>query len=135
MVHLGVGNFHRAHQAWYTAHAPDADEWGIAAFTGRRPDMAQSLAPQDGLYTLITRSGDGEDAPLQSNPWLEWNPHLRFQNNLRGYVRARITPTSLDADFRALRKVTRRDQQVFTRASVAIADQEPGVHLTADNPA
>ena len=28
----------------------------------------------------------------------------------------------------------RRDQQVFTRASVAIADQEPGVHLTADNP-
>jgi len=54
---------------------------------------------------------------------------------LRGYVRARITPTSLDADFRALRKVTRRDQQVFTRASVAIADQEPGVHLTADNPA
>src|SRR4051794_20778465 len=58
IVHLGVGNFHRAHQAWYTAHAPDADKWGIAAFTGRRPDMAQSLAPQDGLYTLITRRGD-----------------------------------------------------------------------------
>ena len=64
MVHLGVGNFHRAHQAWYTAHAPDADEWGIAAFTGRRPDMAQSLAPQDGLYTLITRSGDGDTFEL-----------------------------------------------------------------------
>ena len=60
MVHLGVGNFHRAHQAWYTAHAPDADRWGIAAFTGRRPDMAESLAPQDGLYTLITRRGDGD---------------------------------------------------------------------------
>ncbi len=64
MVHLGVGNFHRAHQAWYTAHAPDADEWGIAAFTGRRPDMAQSLSPQDGLYTLITRSGDGDTFEL-----------------------------------------------------------------------
>ena len=60
----GVGNFHRAHQAWYTAHAPDADEWGIAAFTGRRPDMAQSLSPQDGLYTLITRSGDGNNFEL-----------------------------------------------------------------------
>ena len=69
------------------------------------------------------------------HPWLAWNPHLRFQNNLRGYVRTTITPDSLDADFRALRKVTRRDQQVFTRASIAIADQEPGVHLTADNPA
>src|SRR3954447_25223397 len=60
IVHLGVGNFHRAHQAWYTAHSPNASEWGIAAFTGRRPDMAQSLAPQDGLYTLITRSAEGD---------------------------------------------------------------------------
>ncbi len=60
IVHLGVGNFHRAHQAWYTAHAPDADQWGIAAFTGRRPDVAEALAPQHGLYTLITRHGDGD---------------------------------------------------------------------------
>jgi alkaline phosphatase D len=87
------------------------------------------------VTSSISSNGDGEDAPLRSHPWLPWNPHLRFQNNLRGYVRARITPTSLEADFRALRKVTRRDQQVFTRASVAIADQEPGVQLTADNPA
>lgn len=60
IVHLGVGNFHRAHQAWYTAHSPDADHWGIAAFTGRRSDMADALAPQDGLYTLITRSAEGD---------------------------------------------------------------------------
>ena len=60
IVHLGVGNFHRAHQAWYTAHAADADAWGIAAFTGRRPDVAEALAPQDGLCTLITRSADGD---------------------------------------------------------------------------
>ncbi|MGM0386306.1 MAG: mannitol dehydrogenase family protein, partial [Actinomycetota bacterium] len=60
MVHLGIGNFTRAHQAWYTEHAPDASEWGIAAFTGRRPDTAEALAPQDGLYTLITREADGD---------------------------------------------------------------------------
>ena len=64
MVHLGVGNFHRAHQAWYTAHSPDADQWGIAAFTGRATDMADALAPQDGLYTLITRSADGDTFEL-----------------------------------------------------------------------
>jgi fructuronate reductase len=60
MVHLGLGNFHRAHQAWYTAHSPDADQWGIAAFTGRRSDTADALAPQGGLYTLITRSAEGD---------------------------------------------------------------------------
>ncbi|HEU5486399.1 MAG TPA: mannitol dehydrogenase family protein [Microlunatus sp.] len=60
IVHLGLGNFHRAHQAWYTARAGDADEWGIAAFTGRRPDAADALAPQDGLSTMITRAADGD---------------------------------------------------------------------------
>lgn len=60
MVHLGLGNFTRAHQAWYTEHASDADQWGIAAFTGRRPLMADLLTPQDGLFTLITK-GTTED--------------------------------------------------------------------------
>jgi fructuronate reductase len=64
MVHLGVGNFHRAHQAWYTSHSPDADQWGIAGFTGRRRDAADALAPQDGLYTLITRSAEGDTFEL-----------------------------------------------------------------------
>lgn len=56
LVHLGLGNFFRAHQAWYTDHAGDAaGEWGYAAFTGRRAEPAVALAGQDGLYTLITR--------------------------------------------------------------------------------
>lgn len=60
MVHLGLGNFTRAHQAWYTEHASDRDQWGIAAFTGRRPTMAELLAPQDGLYTLVTRGAEAD---------------------------------------------------------------------------
>jgi fructuronate reductase len=55
IVHLGLGNFHRAHQAWYTAHATDVEDWGIAAFTGRSPQQARLLQPQDGLYTLVVR--------------------------------------------------------------------------------
>jgi fructuronate reductase len=58
IAHIGVGNFSRAHQAWYTM-AVDADhEWGISAFTGRRPDVADALAPQQGLYTLIERGNE-----------------------------------------------------------------------------
>ena len=55
IVHLGIGNFSRAHQASYTMSADAAGEWGICAFTGRRPDVAEALAPQQGLYTLIER--------------------------------------------------------------------------------
>jgi fructuronate reductase len=60
IVHLGLGAFHRAHQAWFTAHAGDAADWGIASFTGRRPAMAEVLSGQDGLYTLIERSSTAD---------------------------------------------------------------------------
>ncbi|MDR6986638.1 fructuronate reductase [Paenarthrobacter nitroguajacolicus] len=60
MVHLGLGAFHRSHQAWYTHHAGDAAEWGIAAFTGRRPTAADILAAQGGVFTVVERSGAGD---------------------------------------------------------------------------
>ena len=60
IVHLGLGAFHRSHQAWYTHQAGDAAEWGIAAFTGRRPDAALALAEQDGLYTVVERADGGD---------------------------------------------------------------------------
>lgn len=67
MVHIGLGNFTRAHQAWYTEHASDASDWGIAAFTGRRPTMAELLGPQDGLYTLITKGNEGDSFEVISS--------------------------------------------------------------------
>ncbi|WP_226345423.1 mannitol dehydrogenase family protein [Agilicoccus flavus] len=66
-VHLGAGNFFRAHQAWYTQHAGDAGEWGIAAFTGRSPAVAEDLAPSDGLYTLAIRAADGDRTEVISS--------------------------------------------------------------------
>ncbi|MDQ0675115.1 fructuronate reductase [Pseudarthrobacter siccitolerans] len=64
IVHLGLGAFHRSHQAWYTQQASDAAEWGIAAFSGRRPDAADILAAQNGLFTLVQRSGKGDSFEL-----------------------------------------------------------------------
>lgn len=60
IVHLGLGAFHRAHQAWYTAHASDADQWGIVAFSGRSRDLVDRLTPQGGVYTLVERGADGD---------------------------------------------------------------------------
>ena len=64
IVHLGLGNFSRAHLAWYTSHAPDAGQWGIAAFTGRSAALAQLLQPQDGLYHLVVRGPAGDRIEL-----------------------------------------------------------------------
>lgn len=57
-MHLGVGNFHRAHQAVYVDDCLAADgSWGIRGVSLRRPDMRDALAPQDGLYTLAVKDG------------------------------------------------------------------------------
>ncbi|GAA3346825.1 mannitol dehydrogenase family protein [Amorphoplanes nipponensis] len=61
LVHLGLGNFFRAHQCWYTDHAPDAADWGYAAFSGRGGGgLPTRLTAQDGLYTLVTRGAAGD---------------------------------------------------------------------------
>lgn len=67
MVHLGVGNFFRAHQAWFTEHSEDAAEWGYAAFTGRSAQIADDLTAQGGLYTLLVREPDGDRAEVISS--------------------------------------------------------------------
>jgi fructuronate reductase len=60
IAHLGLGSFFRAHQAWYTDRAPDAAQWGIRAFGGRGGRLAETLACQDGLYTLVTRDREAD---------------------------------------------------------------------------
>ena len=56
-IHIGLGNFFRAHSAWYTEHAANADDWGIAAFSGRGVTNVHEMNSQDGLYTLVKQSG------------------------------------------------------------------------------
>jgi fructuronate reductase len=60
MAHLGVGAFHRAHQAVFTDDAIEAagGDWGIVGISLRRPDAAAALGPQDGLYTLEIRTAE-----------------------------------------------------------------------------
>ncbi len=61
IVHLGIGAFHRAHQAIYTdaAIAAAAGAWGICGVSLRSPDVRERLAPQDGLYAAVEKSTAG----------------------------------------------------------------------------
>ena len=60
ILHLGIGAFHRAHQAVYTEDAIEAagGGWGIVGVSMRQPTVAQNLAEQDGLYTVEHRDAD-----------------------------------------------------------------------------
>ncbi len=63
IVHIGIGAFHRAHQAVYTDDAMNAGDrdWGIIGVSLRSGDVAAQLNPQDGLYTVSSRSAAGTE--------------------------------------------------------------------------
>jgi fructuronate reductase len=62
IVHLGVGAFHRAHQAVFIDDCIGRGEtgWGIVAASMRSADTRDTLAPQDNLYTYCERNGQTE---------------------------------------------------------------------------
>jgi fructuronate reductase len=61
IVHLGLGAFHRAHQAMYTdeALALRGGAWGICGVSLRSSGVRDRMSPQDGLYTSIEKSPEG----------------------------------------------------------------------------
>jgi fructuronate reductase len=62
IVHLGLGAFHRAHQAAFSEQVLNAGDfrWGAVGVSLRSADTRDALKPQDNLYTLALRDGEGE---------------------------------------------------------------------------
>jgi mannitol 2-dehydrogenase len=68
IVHFGVGGFHRAHQAMYLDRLMNdgkALDWGICGVGVLPHDrrMADVMAAQEGLYTLVVKHPDGRLEP------------------------------------------------------------------------
>jgi len=86
IVHIGLGNFHRAHQALYLDdlfNAQGPGPWGICG-VGLLPQdktMAEALRPQDLLYTLVERDEDVET--------------VRVIGTQRGYLHAPSEPDAV----------------------------------------
>ncbi len=64
IVHIGVGNFHRAHQAWYLhrlMQMGEAQDWAVIGAGVRQGDarMREKLLQQDCLTTLIELDPSG----------------------------------------------------------------------------
>ena len=69
IVHIGLGNFHRAHQSWYLHRLMQdglAQDWGIIGAGVRSYDAAQreKLIAQDCLTTLIELDPKGSSAEV-----------------------------------------------------------------------
>jgi alkaline phosphatase D len=94
-------------------------------------DYADPTGPTVGtelVCTSITSGGDGADSDPAADPVVRENPHIRFTNNQRGYVRTRFTGESVTADFRVVDAVRTPGSPVSTRATFVVPDREPGLN-------
>src|SRR5581483_4997915 len=63
IIHLGLGAFYRAHGAEFVDAMLERDpSWGICGVSLKTPTAKQLLEPQNGLYTLLKKSAERNDA-------------------------------------------------------------------------
>lgn len=95
MLHLGLGSFHRAHQALFThqLRASGDTEWSLAG-GNLRPDMAEminALSGQGGEYTLETISPANEHTYTRVTSIKEVIP---YEPGLKGLIARAIDPAT-----------------------------------------
>ncbi len=64
IVHIGVGGFHRAHQAVYLDELArrGTTDWGVIGVGLHSTEIGEVLGAQDRLYLVVERSAQGDDA-------------------------------------------------------------------------
>lgn len=79
------------------------------------------------VCTSISSGGDGADTSATVEASLPDNPHIKFYNGQRGYVRCVVTPTNWQADYQVMSDVTTQSGTISTRASFVVENGDPGV--------
>src|ERR1700688_3833858 len=75
IVHLGLGAFHRAHQAVFTEDAlSGGGAWGILGVSLRHAAASEALAAQDHLYTVETLASSTDSRVVAAVRVLLWWP-------------------------------------------------------------
>jgi len=82
--------------------------------------------------TSITSGGDGVDQQRTTAAILAENPHIKFYNGQRGYVRCEVDQNQWRTDYKVLPYVSRPGAPISTRASFVVEADRPGVAQVGD---
>lgn len=77
--------------------------------------------------TSITSGGDGQDMTDYGADLLSNNPHVKFYNAQRGYVKATLTPETWLSEYKVVDKVTEAGAPISVRKRFAVEAGRPGV--------
>ncbi|MEU9187555.1 alkaline phosphatase D family protein [Streptomyces sp. NPDC048484] len=90
-------------------------------------DPASKTLGTEIVATSVASGSDGADRPANWDTYLKANPHLKFYNGRRGYVRVALDRQKARADFRTVSAVTTPDAPVTTAASFVSEAGSPGL--------
>jgi alkaline phosphatase D len=82
------------------------------------------------VATSISSGGDGFDITERYKAAIAQDPHIKFFNGQRGYIRHVVTPARWQADYQVLDKVSDRDGRLSTRRSFLVESGNPGLEET-----
>ena len=74
------------------------------------------------MSELLFHQVNGVDSNKDTKIALAENPHIKFQNNQRGYVRCTVTPENWKTDFLIVPYVSRPGSPLETRATFIVED-------------
>jgi alkaline phosphatase D len=95
-----------------------------------KQDFDHAASPTLGVEfvsTSVTSNGDGYDSNDALRALLAQDPHIKFYNGQRGYVRHVVTPRHWRADFQVLERVSVPDAAMTTRQSFVVEHGRPGL--------
>jgi alkaline phosphatase D len=97
----------------------------VADLTTNFEDPAAAVVATEFVGTSMTSGGDGADGSAERFQAL--NPHVKFYNGRRGYVRAEVTPSAWRSEYRVLPYVSKPGAPIETRASFVVENGRKGV--------
>src|SRR5262245_52301164 len=89
-------------------------------------DPNSAIVGTEFVGTSISTGGDGMDIRPDVERQMAENPHIKFYNGRRGYVRCDITPQHWQTDYRIVAAVTKPDEPISTRASFVVEKEKAG---------
>lgn len=98
-------------------------------------DPASRTVGTEFVGTSITSGGNGSGTTNYGSPIAAENEHIKFFNDLRGYVRCTVTPERWQADYRVLPFVNQPGAPVTTLASFVAENGNPGAQRSGGAPA
>lgn len=127
IVHLGLGNFHRAHQAVYTdaAVASHGGDWGIIGVSSRSPAIPDAMHAQDMLYTVVEISPEGSNFSV---------PRVHTDAFTAANNPDRVVQVIGDAATRIVSLTVTENGYHYTPATGSLNLQDPGIRHDLANP-